>query len=78
MLRLENISTGEILVGEELEFIVDDDEFCNDLYNELKKLPDKFGLEFGLFSDELKYEYLFVSDVDGGNIILPPEPLVCP
>jgi hypothetical protein len=32
MLRLENISTGEILVGEELEFFVDDDTMIGEAY----------------------------------------------
>lgn len=32
MLRLENISTGETLFGEELEFFVDDDTMIGEVY----------------------------------------------
>jgi hypothetical protein len=32
MLKLENISTGETLIGEELEFFVDDDTLIGEVY----------------------------------------------
>jgi hypothetical protein len=32
MVRLENISTGEVLVGEELEYFVDDDTLIGEVY----------------------------------------------
>lgn len=32
MVKLENISTGDVLIGEELEFFVDDDTLIGEVY----------------------------------------------
>lgn len=32
MVKLENISTGEFFIGEDLEFFVDDDTFIGEVY----------------------------------------------
>lgn len=63
MLRLENISTGEVLVGEELEFFVDDDTMIGEVYLDGDLIFQAFDT---VDEDQLELEFYkeFISDED--------------
>lgn len=64
MLKLENISTGETLIGEELEFFVDDDTLIGEVYLDGDLIFQAFDT---IDEDQLQLEFYkeYIVDDDG-------------
>jgi hypothetical protein len=64
MLKLENISTGEWLTGEELEFFVDDDTMIGEVYLDGDLIFQAFDT---IDEDQLQLEFYkeYIVDDDG-------------